>query len=353
MNHSMASPTGPETIIEPDLPIVDAHLHLWFLSQTLLAKMPADDPMLSAMKKMARYLFDELLADVTAGHNVRATVFVECNSMYRSAGLEKMKPVGEVEFANGIGAMGASGTFGDVKICAGIVGYADLRLGEEVEEVLLAQIAAGGARYRGVRNTTTSDPDTAGVFAPLAKILPGILRDGKFRAGFKKLHPLGLSYDAIVLEPQLPDIIDLARAFPETQIILNHCGMPLGVESYTGKREERFPIWRDHMRTLAQCANVAVKLGGLATVSGFPSFNSYPPATSMQLAGEWKPYVETCIELFGAERCMFESDFPPTSATCSYAVLWNAFKRLASGCSQDEKTALFSGTATRIYRLDV
>ncbi|HEY9234625.1 MAG TPA: amidohydrolase family protein, partial [Phenylobacterium sp.] len=220
-------------------------------------------------------------------------------------------------------------------------------------EVLEAHLAAGGGRFRGVRQSASYDADP-GVLGPLARQGPELYRQDAFREGFAQLAPLGLSFDAWMLEPQIPDLIDLASAFPETSIILDHVGTPLGVASYAGRREERFGVWRDNIRELAKRPNVTVKVGGLAMVfPGFPSLLADPPASSEQLASEWKPYVETCIEAFGAERCMFESNFPVDVLSCDYAVLWNAFKRLASGASASEKAALFADTARRTYRLAI
>ncbi|MDR3509805.1 MAG: amidohydrolase family protein [Caulobacteraceae bacterium] len=168
------------------------------------------------------------------------------------------------------------------------------------------------------------------------------------------MAPLGLSFDAWMLEPQLPDLIDLARAFPDTAIILDHVGTPLGIGAYKGRRAERFGVWREHIRELAKSPKVSVKLGGLAMVfPGFESFMASPAATSAELAAEWKPYIETCIEAFGVDRCMFESNFPVDYCSCDYDVLWNAFKVLAADYSRDEKTALFSGTAGRVYHLKI
>jgi L-fuconolactonase len=353
----MTSHTPAEPIIEPDLPIVDAHHHLWFLPETALAAMEVQDSIFDRAlaplcRRHARYLFDEFMADLTSGHNVRASVFVDAGAMYRAHGPEAMKSVGEVEYVNGVAAMAASGLFGEVKACAGIVGGIDLRLGDTVDEVLSAHIHAGGGRYRGVRSLIVYDEDSK-ILGPEFGA-PKLLLDATFRRGFKRLSKLGLSFDAWLFEPQLPELIDLARTFPETQIILNHVGMPLGVGRYAGQREERFRIWRDSICTLARCHNVAVKLGGLGCPSGgFESYMATPPATSLQLAAEWKPYIESCIEAFGADRCMFESNFPVDAAVCTYPVLWNAFKRIAGGASKDEKTALFSGTAIRVYRLDI
>jgi predicted TIM-barrel fold metal-dependent hydrolase len=182
----------------------------------------------------------------------------------------------------------------------------------------------------------------------------GLYLSESFRRGFRRLAPMGLSFDAWLLEPQLPDLIALARAFPETAIVLDHVGTPLGLGRYEGRLAERFPIWRDNIRELARSPNVAVKLGGLGIAfCNFPSFLAEPRAPSEQLAAEWGPYIETCIAAFGVGRCMFESNFPVDMGSCSYATLWNAFKRIAGGCSADEKAALFSGTATRVYRLEL
>ncbi len=343
-----------EPILEPDLPIVDPHHHLWDRPPALVAALPpAKHGFEHVIRRVPRYLLDELLADMKSGHNVVATVYMECGSMYRSRGPAAMRPVGETEFVNGVAAMSASGFYGEVLACAGIVGHADCNLGGAVAEVLQAHIAAGGGRFRGIRQSASSDPDKD-VLGPLARQGGGLYMSPRFREGFGQLAPLGLSFDAWMLEPQLPDLIDLARAFPETQIVLDHVGTPLGIASYAGRREERFPIWRENILALSALPNVAVKVGGLAMVfPGFGSFMSDPPASSETLAGEWKPYVETCIEAFSADRCMFESNFPVDIGSCDYDVLWNAFKLLAKGCSADEKTALFSGTATRIYRLDL
>ena len=343
-----------EPILEPDLPIVDPHHHLWDRPPALVAALPPPKHGFEhVIRRVPRYLLDELLADMTSGHNVVATVYMECGSMYRGRGPAAMRPVGETEFVNGVAAMSASGLYGEILACAGIVGHADCNLGGAVAEVLEAHIAAGGGRFRGIRHAASSDPDRD-VLGPLARQGGGLYLSPTFREGFAQLGPIGLSFDAWMLEPQLPDLVDLARAFPETQIVLDHVGTPLGIASYAGRREERFPIWRENILALAALPNVVMKLGGLAMVfPGFASFMSDPPASSEALAAEWKPYVETCIEAFGAERCMFESNFPVDIGSCDYDVLWNAFKVLARGCSADEKTALFSGTASRIYRLDL
>jgi predicted TIM-barrel fold metal-dependent hydrolase len=346
----MSAAMPQEVILEPQLPIIDPHHHLWVRPKGAMPPGP-QHPFVQAIADVNRYMTEELVADMTSGHNVRATVYLECRSMYRAGGPEALRCVGETEFVNGVAAVSASGLYGAVRACAGIVGNAELRLGDAVEDVLQAHVAAAPARFRGIRNSASADADPD-VLGPLGRNEPGLYRDAKFRAGFKHLSKLGLSFDAWLLEPQLPDLIDLARAFPQTTIVLDHVGTPLGLGKYKGKLEERFPIWRDNIRTLAKCENVVVKLGGLAMAfPNFPSFMSKPPASSEQLAREWKPYIETCIEAFGPKRSMFESNFPVDIGACSYPVLWNAFKRIAANYSAADKAELFFGTAARVYRL--
>ena len=342
----------PEAILEPELPIVDPHHHLWD-NRTYATPEVDVHPFMTAIKPARRYLLDELRADTESGHNIIATVFVECGAYYKGAGPADMRPVGETEFVNGVAAMSASGMYGAFRACAGIVSKADLLLGDAVKPVLEAHIRAGGGRFKGIRNSASFDVDKD-VLGPLNRVEAGLYRDDTFREGFKHLGEMGLSFDAWLLEPQLPDVIDLARAFPDTTLVLDHVGTPLGRGSYTGKLPERFNVWRDNIRELARSPKVVVKLGGLAMAfCNFPSFLAEPRAPSEQLAKEWGPYIETCIEAFGPDRCMFESNFPVDMGSCSYATLWNAFKHIAKGASATEKTALFSGTATKVYRLDL
>lgn len=339
----------PEPALEPDLPIVDPHHHLWLeTSADTAARQGDENPFNHVRREIPRYLFEELHEDLTCGHNVVATVYAECGSMYRAGGPDALKPVGEVEFANGVAAMYASGRFGPVRACAGIVGYAELRLGGAVREVLEAQIAAGGGRFRGIRNHLTHDPH----IAMFAHGNPALMADPSFREGFAVLGELGLTYDAWLFEPQIPQLVELARAFPDQPIVLDHTGAPLGVGYYAGRREEVFTRWAANIAMLATCENVTIKLGGLGMpISGFPSFRQSPPAPSQQLADEWRPWFETAIEAFGAHRCMFESNYPTDGGTGSYATLWNAFKRVCAGASAQEKADLFAGTAARFYGL--
>ncbi len=344
-----------EQILEPDLPIVDPHHHLWDRPRDILRNLPpSDHGFMDIIREVPRYLLDELLSDLRTGHNIRGTVYMECGAMYRANGPEALRCVGETEFVNGIAAMTASGIYGEVRACAGIVGHVDLRNGASIaEDALRSHIAAGHGRFRGIRQSASFDEDP-NVLGPLHGRVPaGLYRDAKFREGFAVLSKLGLSFDAWLLEPQLPDLIDLARAFPDTTIILDHVGTPLGVGRYAGKRDERFGEWRQNIQTLGKCPNVNVKLGGLPMpFAGWQQrWNSVED--SKALAALWKPYIETCIEAFGANRCMFESNFPVDKFGASYAALWNAFKRLVSGASAAEKSALFSGTAMRVYRISL
>ena len=344
-----------EAILDPDLPIVDPHHHLWDRPTEILRNLPpSDHGFMDILHNVPRYLLDELLADLKSGHNVRGTVYMECGAMYRADGPADMKCVGETEFVNGIAAMTASGIYGEVRACAGIVGHVDLRIGGAAEAVLTAHIAAGQGRFRGIRHSAAWDADP-NVLGPLAgRSAEGLYRDATFREGFAALGRLGLSFDAWLLEPQLPDLIDLARAFPDTVIVLDHVGTPLGIGRYEGQREARFGTWRDNINSLAQCANVSVKVGGLPMpFAGWRKRWDEPATPSTILAEQWRPYVETCIAAFGAQRCMFESNFPVDRFGCDYVALWNAFKHLARSYSATEKTALFSGTAQRVYKVDV
>ena len=323
-----------EPIIEPDLPIIDPHHHLW------------DRP-------GWRYLLDELLADTSSGHNVIATVYVQARAMGRADGPEEMRPVGETEFVNGVAAMSASGIYGKTRHCAGIVGHADLTLGGRTEPVLAAHMRAGGDRFRGIRHTNAWDAD-ASIRNPAYSPPAGLLGDKSFREGFAVLGRLGLSFDAWLYHPQIGELADLARAFPEARIVLNHVGGPVGIGAYAGKHKEVFPGWAASIKALAACPNVCIKLGGLGMRLGGFGFHEQPdPPSSETLAATWRPYIETCIEAFGASRSMFESNFPVDKGSYSYPVFWNACKLLARGASAAEKAELFAGTAARFYRLDL
>ncbi len=322
-----------ETALEPELPIIDPHHHAWD-------------------KDTGRYLIHELAQDVYSGHNVVATVFIECGSMYRATGPEAMKPVGEVEFVNGIAAMSASGRYGKARLCTGIVGHADLTLGDGVRPVLEALIAAGNGRFRGIRHGVTWDTGNAAKFSRRQPPRHQVL-DPVFRKGFAHLKPLDLSFESWQFHPQLDDTADLLKAFPETNVILNHCGGLIGIAPHEN-RAEVFKVWKKHIQNLAQFPNLSIKVGGLGmTYCGWDFHLRDIPPTSEELASAWKPYVETCIEAFGPDRCLMESNFPVDKESTGYCVLWNALKRITASCSPTEKLKMYRDTAARVYRLEL
>ncbi len=270
--------------------------------------------------------------------------------MYRTEGPLALSPVGETEFVEQLVAAGTRRA-GITRVAAGIVGFADLTLGSPVQAALDAHLHAS-SRFRGIRYASAWDPSDQ-IREVHTHPPRNLLMSREFRQGFSCLGSLGLSFDAWVYYPQFPELADLARAFPGTTIVLDHMGGPLGIGPYAGRREEVFDAWRRNIAELAHCANVFVKLGGRTmSMSGFGWHKRAMPPGSVELAAAMAPYYESCIEHFGAERCMFESNFPMDRVSCSYTVLWNAFKRLTAGYSQAERAALFHGTATRVYRLD-
>ena len=330
-----------EDVLEPDLPICDPHHHLW--------DFPAH-----------RYLLDQLREDTEDGHNVVSTVFIECTAFYRAQGPEHLKPVGEVEFVNGVAAMAASGRYGDARPCAAIVGRADLNLPEaQVREALEALVLAGGGRkggegrFKGIRHAAGWDPAPE-VHNSHTNPPEGRYLCDDFRRGFKILAGMNLTFEAWVYHPQLPDVAALASAFPDAKIVLNHCGGPLGVGAYQGKQEEYFADWQRNIRAIAAASeNVYVKVGGIGMKVNGRNFHDLPePPSSEHLADVWRPWMETCIEAFGPKRAMFESNFPVDKVSGSYRTYWNAFKRIASGASADEKRWLFHDAAATFYGLE-
>ena len=322
-----------EPALEPQLQIIDSHHHV------------LDD-------ERGRYLVDELVEDLDTGHNIIATVGVEVGTMYRSGGAVAERPVGEVEFLNGISAMGESGRYGTTRLCAGIVGHTDLMLGVRAQPVLEALIAAANGRLRGIRHGVIWDTGDAARFGR-RKVPPHQLLDFSFQRGFGLLAPLGLTFDAWQFHPQLPDLVELVRAFPDTSVILDHAGGLVGIPPHD-KRDEVFDIWRANIRELVQFPNVTVKVGGLGMLyCGWDFHLGGVPPSSEDLAAAWTPYVETCIELFGPTRCMMESNFPTDKQSCGYGVLWNALKRITQAYSPAEKAALYRDTAARVYALSI
>ena len=292
-----------EEPIDPDLPICDPHHHFWDTADV-------------------RYLLDDLLQDTGQGHNIVSTVFIECESMYRKAGPEEMRPVGETEFVQGIAAQSAGGGYGPTVVAGGIVGFADLTLGSAVSKVLEAQAAASPNRFRGIRHRAAWDASVAAGTSQASG--PGLYLDKKFREGFASLQSFGMTFDAWVYHPQLADLVDLARAFPDVTMIMNHVGGLLGVGPYEGQREKVFQEWKSSIAEVAAQPNVVVKLGGLGMPrGGFGWHEREAPPTSAELAEATGPYYLHCIEQFGVDRCMFESNFPVDKASYPYGVMWN------------------------------
>lgn len=337
---SSAAGLATEAILEPARRIIDAHHHFWDHPANPATGMPA-----------RRYLIHEMEADAATGHNLVATVHVEGGgSMHSVHAPDHLKPVGETEFASGIAAMSDSGHYGPARMCLGIVGAADLDC-ERVEETLDAHIAAGGGRFRGIRDIGTWDSDES--------IRRGTRRPARyryahpdFRRGFALLAPRRLSFDAWLYHPQLDDALGLARDFPDTTVIVDHCGGPVRIGAYADDLKASFDDWRAAIARLAAADNVSIKVGGLGMFLTGLNLDKRPDRIgSEELAELLRPMVEACIESFGPRRCMFESNFPVDRLSFDYAVVWNAFKRLAAGLSEDEKDAMFFGNANRAYRL--
>lgn len=319
-----------EAALEPDLAIIDPHHHL-------------------SDHGWGGYLADDLLADLGVGHRIESTVFIQVGFAYRDSGPEHLKPVGETERVVAI-AREAAQAERATRVCAGIVGFADLSLGAAVEEVLAAHGEAGAGRFRGIRCHAAAHAEFQ--YGVMQAPPLHLYMSPAFREGYARLARFGLSFDSWAYHTQLPELADLARAFPQTPVVIDHVGAPVGVGPYAGRRDEVFAEWRADMRRIAELPNVCVKLGGLGmSVLGFPFHLRDAPPTSEELARAWAPYIRECIDLFGPERCMFESNFPVDKGTCSYAVLWNAFKRITADLSESDKRWLYHDTAARFYRL--
>jgi len=317
-----------EEVLDPGLPIVDPHHHLWALPGST-------------------YLRVELLDDLRTGHDIRATVFVDCHSHYRSDGPEALRPVGETAFV-----LAQATAHGDdptgLQPCAAIVGWADLMLGDQVQPVLDAHAEAGQGRFRGIRARPTWHGDPS--VHPAGQGREGVLREAPVLRGVRRLGRMGYLLDVWVYHTQLADVEQLAARCPDTLIVLDHCGGPLGIGPFAGRRNEVFADWRKRIQALAKFQNIRLKLGGLAMPRiGFGFEQAERPTDSATLARAWAPWFDTCIEAFGVQRCMFESNFPVDKVGCSYAVVWNSFKRVAQGCSAGEREALFSRTAAITY----
>jgi predicted TIM-barrel fold metal-dependent hydrolase len=319
-----------EEIVDPERVIVDPHHHLW---ESVLG---------------TTYLLDDLWADTGSGHNVVRTVFVECRAGYRDSGPEHLRPVGETEFVAGVAKQSAAGHGATI---AGIVAHADLTRGDAVEEVLDAHEAAAAGLFRGIRHALSRAEH------PEALMIPGAAPEGLyaergFQDGVRALGRRGLTYDSWHYFYQNTELAQLARAVPETTVVLDHFGTPLGVGPYAGRRQEIFEEWKKGIAEAATCPNVVAKLGGMAMPdNGFGWNERERPPTSDEFVAAQRPYYLHTIECFGPERCMFESNFPVDKLSISYAVLYNGLKKIASAFSDAEQDAMFSGTARRVYRL--
>jgi predicted TIM-barrel fold metal-dependent hydrolase len=298
-------------------------------------------------------LLHELAADMQSGHNVRSTVFIEARAMYRADGPEDMRPVGEVEFVQGLAAASASGLYGPGRAAAAIVGHANLNLGARVAPVLEALQAASPNRLRGIRHSVTWDPHPE-VENTAAHKIEGQLASDPFRAGARTLARMGLSLEAWLYFPQLPELAEFAKAVPDLTIVLNHIGGLLRFGPYANRDDEVLATWRRGIAAVAACPNVFVKLGGIGMPrTGFDWHTRSTPIGSDELAASMAPFMTYCIEQFGPNRCMFESNFPVDKVSYSYNVMYNAFKRLSKGYSAAERAAMFHDTAARVYRIAV
>ena len=321
-----------EEILDPDRKIADPHHHLW--------RRPGGFD----------YLLADLWGDTDSGHNIVKTVFVECHSEYRTDGPENLRPIGETEFVAGVAEESTRGTEKQARI-AGIVAHADLALGDAVEEVLQAHEAAGQQRFKGIRHAGARAEDPSGMMIA-GRAPESLYENRRFREGMKVLGRMGLTYDTWHYHYQNPGFAALARAVPETTMVLDHFGTPLGVGRYEGKREEIYTQWEKDIAEIAKCDNVVAKLGGMAMPdNGFGWHLRAAPPTSDEFVAVQKRYYLHTIECFGPDRCMFESNFPVDKYSISYQVLWNGLKKIAQDFSEDEKDAMFSGTASRVYRL--
>jgi L-fuconolactonase len=347
LNGSSESQGAPaeEMPLDPARPIVDPHHHLWEFSSEFWSVLYRD-----GRRPPPRFFLPEAVAMIArGGHKITHTVVVECHAMYRSEGPEELRAIGETEFINGIAAMSASGGYGPCRVAAGIVAAADLRLGDAVRPVLEAQVAAGNGRLRGIRASAGYAEDLLEL--PPNTSLQGLLTDAAFRRGVAALESLDLSLDVWCVHTQIGDVASLAAACPGVTIILDHLGSPLTFGPYAGREDEVFASWKESIIELARRPNVVLKLGGLGSDLSVSLGTRVGNETSALLSTRWRPYIETCIAAFGAERCMFESNFPPDSATCTYGALWNTFKRIVADYSEAEKSRLFAATARRIYRI--
>lgn len=322
--------TLQEDVLEPELPIIDPHHHLW-------------------LRNGYTYLMPELAADLNSGHNIVATVYAECHSMYRMQGADEQRSLGETEFVRGQAAMSASGEFGSTRACDVMFGNVDLTFGGAVEPLLEQHVEASGGRFRGVR---LSSGWHANDKIHNVASQPNLLVDSRVSEAAAVVKRMGLSLDCWLYHPQLDEVAQLADAHPDLTIILNHVGSPILGGPYRGKTDEVFQEWKAAIVRISKRDNVFVKLGAMPIrMPSYEGDRTLPPG-SEEVATAWRPWMETCIEAFGPERSMYESNFPVQKRWCSYQVCWNAFKRISAGASAAEKANLFLGAAARAYRIE-
>lgn len=319
-----------EDIVDPSRRVIDPHHHLWIRGEL-------------------QYLLPELRRDTDSGHRIEKTIFIECKALYRKDGPEHLRCLGETEFVAEQAELSA-GHDGHAEI-AGIIPYADLTAGEEVIEVLEGHERLAKGRFRGIRHPLAFAHHPEEMLIPSPRTRDVYKHEG-FRRGVQILGKMGLTYESWHYHYQNPEFADVARAAPDTQMILDHFGTPLGVGTYANKREEIFIQWKKDIAEIARCENVVAKLGGLAMPdNGFAWHTRETPATSDELVEAQRRYYLHTIECFGPERCMLESNFPVDGRSISYSVLYNALKKIVSGFSESEKHAMFYGTAARVYNI--
>lgn len=323
-----------EPIVDPDIAIVDAHHHLFHNANVT-------------------YAASDYAEDARAGHRIVASVYVDAHTYYRTSGPEVLRPLGEVEFANGVGAMADGGAFGGLRICAAIVGHADLRLGSQVGWLLDRAMAAAPDRFRGIRQVTMDYPDDTPYRFFMSGLPPfGVLEHPDFHDGFAELAARDLVFDAAAFHVRVPELAKLADAWPNTRIVLNNMGIAMALDADEARQREVFEEWRANLVDIARRDNVVCKVGGLGMPFwGFGLHEREGAIGSEELSRHWQPWVDVALEAFGADRCMAGSNYPPDSRSAGFVPLWNALKRTVAGCSADEKADLFSRTAARTYRI--
>lgn len=331
-------PLVQEEVVEPELGIVDPHHHLWDYRGK-----PGYQP---------TYLLDDLHGDTGSGHRIEATVFVECSWAYRTDGPVEFREVGETEFVAAEAALSLQ-RVGQAPIGA-IVGGCDLRIGSKLNGVLDAHEQAGAGLFRGIRHRLAHDPTGSARTSAPHENIEGLMGTDEFRAGMALLGTRGLTFDAWIYHVQLRELIALAKAVPGTMIILDHIAGPIAVGAYEGRWDEIRASWLSDLKELSHCPNVVVKLGGI----GMPTYgHGYElrdlPPTSDRIVADWGDDMRFIIDAFGADRCMFESNFPVDKVSFSYRIMWNAYKKLSAQYSPSEREQLFSGTARRVYRVVV